>query len=63
LAFSILNTPKKLGSSLLRRAAASGSKSTPKGSPRAGTRRSPRGGPTKAPRGKVGADGTGGVGR
>ncbi|NXY92239.1 NUMA1 protein, partial [Alcedo cyanopectus] len=53
LAFSILNTPKKLGNSLLRRAA--GRKNTPKNSPRgASTRRSPRIATTKSPKGKVG---------
>uniref|UniRef100_A0A8C5S6T1 Nuclear mitotic apparatus protein 1 n=1 Tax=Laticauda laticaudata TaxID=8630 RepID=A0A8C5S6T1_LATLA len=40
LAFSILNTPKKLGNSLLRRGA--NRKVTPKSSPRSGSRRSPR---------------------
>ncbi|XP_025029358.1 nuclear mitotic apparatus protein 1 isoform X1 [Python bivittatus] len=40
LAFSILNTPKKLGNSLLRRGA--NRKVTPKSSPRGGSRRSPR---------------------
>ncbi|KAM3837424.1 nuclear mitotic apparatus protein 1 isoform 2-T3 [Vipera latastei] len=40
LAFSILNTPKKLGNSLLRRGA--NRKVTPKNSPRSGSRRSPR---------------------
>ncbi|NWS47544.1 NUMA1 protein, partial [Probosciger aterrimus] len=50
LAFSILNTPKKLGSSLLRRAAAR--KGTPKGSPRAGARRSPRIATAKSPKSK-----------
>ncbi|XP_032345114.1 nuclear mitotic apparatus protein 1 isoform X5 [Camelus ferus] len=42
MAFSILNTPKKLGNSLLRRAASK--KAPPKASPntRSGTRRSPR---------------------
>lgn len=42
MAFSILNTPKKLGNSLLRRGAAK--KALPKGSPntRSGMRRSPR---------------------
>ncbi|NWH69026.1 NUMA1 protein, partial [Geococcyx californianus] len=58
MAFSILNTPKKLGSSLLRRAAAR--KNTPKNSPRATTRRSPRIATTKSPRSKVGAPSTGG---
>lgn len=51
MAFSILNTPKKLGSSLLRRAAAR--KATPKGSPRAGARRSPRIATAKSPKGKA----------
>ncbi|KAK2513353.1 hypothetical protein Q9233_015595 [Columba guinea] len=50
LAFSILNTPKKLGNSLLRRAA--GRKSTPKGTPRSGARRSPRIASAKSPKGK-----------
>ncbi|XP_070605477.1 nuclear mitotic apparatus protein 1 isoform X4 [Erythrolamprus reginae] len=50
LAFSILNTPKKLGSSLLRRGA--NRKVTPKNSPRSGSRRSPRNAPTPA-KGKV----------
>lgn len=42
MTFSILNTPKKLGNSLLRRGAAK--KALPKASPNAGggTRRSPR---------------------
>ncbi|NXQ85714.1 NUMA1 protein, partial [Nyctibius grandis] len=52
MAFSILNTPKKLGNSLLRRAAAR--KATPKTSPRGGTRRSPRIATGKSPKGKVG---------
>ncbi|NXI50003.1 NUMA1 protein, partial [Chloroceryle aenea] len=53
MAFSILNTPKKLGNSLLRRAA--GRKNTPKNSPRSGnTRRSPRIATAKSPKGKVG---------
>ncbi|NXW90918.1 NUMA1 protein, partial [Alopecoenas beccarii] len=52
LAFSILNTPKKLGNSLLRRAA--GRKSTPRGTPRGGARRSPRIASAKSPKGKVG---------
>ncbi|NXI47573.1 NUMA1 protein, partial [Galbula dea] len=52
MAFSILNTPKKLGNSLLRRAAR---KNTPKNSPRGGsTRRSPRIASAKSPKGKVG---------
>ncbi|NXV71482.1 NUMA1 protein, partial [Atlantisia rogersi] len=51
-AFSILNTPKKLGSSLLRRAA--GRKGTPKNSPRPSARRSPRSATPKSPKGKVG---------
>ncbi|NXG70705.1 NUMA1 protein, partial [Baryphthengus martii] len=56
MAFSILNTPKKLGNSLLRRAA--GRKNTPKNSPRGGsTRRSPRNATTKSPKGKVGTHG------
>ncbi|XP_065490931.1 nuclear mitotic apparatus protein 1 isoform X2 [Caloenas nicobarica] len=52
LAFSILNTPKKLGNSLLRRAA--GRKNTPKGTPRGGggARRSPRIASAKSPKGK-----------
>uniref|UniRef100_A0A8V5GTD6 Nuclear mitotic apparatus protein 1 N-terminal hook domain-containing protein n=1 Tax=Melopsittacus undulatus TaxID=13146 RepID=A0A8V5GTD6_MELUD len=50
LAFSILNTPKKLGNSLLRRA---NRKATAKGSPRAGSRRSPRIATAKTPKGKV----------
>ncbi|NWI63425.1 NUMA1 protein, partial [Todus mexicanus] len=57
MAFSILNTPKKLGNSLLRRAA--GRKNTPKNSPRGGsTRRSPRIATAKSPKGKVGTHGT-----
>ncbi|NXS12750.1 NUMA1 protein, partial [Neodrepanis coruscans] len=52
MAFSILNTPKKLGNRLLRRAAAR--KSTPKSSPGGSTRRSPRIATTKSPKGKVG---------
>ncbi|NXV97836.1 NUMA1 protein, partial [Calonectris borealis] len=52
MAFSILNTPKKLGNSLLRRAA--GRKTTPKNSPRGSTRRSPRIATAKSPKGKVG---------
>ncbi|NXJ84796.1 NUMA1 protein, partial [Trogon melanurus] len=52
MAFSILNTPKKLGSSLLRRAASR--KATPKNSPRGSTRRSPRIATAKSPKGKVG---------
>uniref|UniRef100_A0A6G1REM4 Nuclear mitotic apparatus protein 1 n=1 Tax=Hypotaenidia okinawae TaxID=2861861 RepID=A0A6G1REM4_9GRUI len=51
-AFSILNTPKKLGNSLLRRAA--GRKGTPKNSPRASARRSPRIATAKSPKGKAG---------
>ncbi|NWS78085.1 NUMA1 protein, partial [Crotophaga sulcirostris] len=57
MAFSILNTPKKLGSSLLRRAVAR--KNTPKNSPRATARRSPRIATAKTPRGKVGTPVTG----
>ncbi|XP_053161325.1 nuclear mitotic apparatus protein 1 isoform X2 [Hemicordylus capensis] len=49
LAFSILNTPKKLGNSLLRRGA--NRKVTPKSSPQAGSRRSPRA--ATSPKGKV----------
>ncbi|NXG10828.1 NUMA1 protein, partial [Sakesphorus luctuosus] len=52
MAFSILNTPKKLGNRLLRRAAAR--KSTPKNSPSGSTRRSPRIATAKSPKGKVG---------
>ncbi|NXY00531.1 NUMA1 protein, partial [Centropus bengalensis] len=52
MAFSILNTPKKLGSSLLRRATTRTNPS--KNSPRGGTRRSPRGATTRSPRAKVG---------
>ncbi|NXT96165.1 NUMA1 protein, partial [Anhinga rufa] len=52
MAFSILNTPKKLGNSLLRRAA--GRKTTPKASPRGSARRSPRIATAKSPKGKVG---------
>ncbi|NXG39753.1 NUMA1 protein, partial [Dromaius novaehollandiae] len=55
MAFSILNTPKKLGNSLLRRAASR--KTTPKNSPRGSTRRSPRIATAKSPKGKVGAVG------
>ncbi|XP_071421433.1 nuclear mitotic apparatus protein 1 [Pithys albifrons albifrons] len=51
MAFSILNTPKKLGNRLLRRAAAR--KSTPKNSPRGSTRRSPRIATAKSPKGKA----------
>ncbi|XP_072707120.1 nuclear mitotic apparatus protein 1 isoform X2 [Ciconia boyciana] len=51
MAFSILNTPKKLGNSLLRRAA--GRKTTPKNSPRGSTRRSPRIATAKSPKGKA----------
>ncbi|KAM6226069.1 nuclear mitotic apparatus protein 1-like, partial [Porphyrio hochstetteri] len=51
-AFSILNTPKKLGTSLLRRAA--GRKGTPKNSPRPSARRSPRIATAKSPKGKAG---------
>uniref|UniRef100_H9GTM5 Nuclear mitotic apparatus protein 1 n=1 Tax=Anolis carolinensis TaxID=28377 RepID=H9GTM5_ANOCA len=50
LAFTLLNTPKKLGNSLLRRGA--NRKVTPKNSPRGGIRRSPR--TSASPRGKVG---------
>ncbi|XP_072849471.2 nuclear mitotic apparatus protein 1 isoform X1 [Pogona vitticeps] len=49
LAFSILNTPKKLGNSLLRRGV--NRKVTPKNSPRGGTRRSPR--TSVSPKGKA----------
>ncbi|XP_042314042.1 nuclear mitotic apparatus protein 1 isoform X2 [Sceloporus undulatus] len=49
LAFSILNTPKKLGNSLLRRGA--NRKVTPKNSPRSGSRRSPR--TSTSPKGKA----------
>lgn len=52
MAFSILNTPKKLGNSLLRRAA--NRKTTPKNSPRGTARRSPRIASTKSPKGKAG---------
>ncbi|XP_029898144.1 nuclear mitotic apparatus protein 1 isoform X2 [Aquila chrysaetos chrysaetos] len=52
MAFSILNTPKKLGNSLLRRAA--GRKTTTKNSPRGSARRSPRIATAKSPKGKVG---------
>ncbi|XP_075268723.1 LOW QUALITY PROTEIN: nuclear mitotic apparatus protein 1 [Opisthocomus hoazin] len=53
MAFSILNTPKKLGSSLLRRAAAR--KNTPKNSPRGGgARRSPRIATARSPKAKAG---------
>ncbi|KAM9263424.1 nuclear mitotic apparatus protein 1 [Cariama cristata] len=52
MAFSILNTPKKLGNSLLRRAASR--KTTPKNSPRGSARRSPRIATTaKSPKGKA----------
>uniref|UniRef100_A0A8B9R4J1 Nuclear mitotic apparatus protein 1 n=1 Tax=Anas platyrhynchos TaxID=8839 RepID=A0A8B9R4J1_ANAPL len=51
MAFSILNTPKKLGNSLLRRAA--GRKATPKGSPHGTARRSPRIASAKSPKGKA----------
>ncbi|CAM5074869.1 unnamed protein product [Natator depressus] len=50
MAFSILNTPKKLGSSLLRRGA--NRKTTPKTSPRGSARRSPRIATAKSPKGK-----------
>ncbi|XP_061485173.1 nuclear mitotic apparatus protein 1 isoform X3 [Rhineura floridana] len=49
LAFSILNTPKKLGNSLLRRGP--NRKVTPKNSPRSSSRRSPRA--AASPKGKV----------
>ncbi|XP_062830487.1 nuclear mitotic apparatus protein 1 isoform X1 [Anolis carolinensis] len=49
LAFTLLNTPKKLGNSLLRRGA--NRKVTPKNSPRGGIRRSPR--TSASPRGKA----------
>ncbi|XP_048807360.1 LOW QUALITY PROTEIN: nuclear mitotic apparatus protein 1 [Lagopus muta] len=52
MAFSILNTPKKLGNSLLRRAA--NRKTTPKNSPRGTARRSPRIASAKSPKGKAG---------
>ncbi|NWR55732.1 NUMA1 protein, partial [Bucorvus abyssinicus] len=52
LAFSILNTPKKLGNSLLRRATSR--KTTPKSSPHSSARRSPRIATAKSPKGKVG---------
>uniref|UniRef100_A0A8B9MBJ0 Nuclear mitotic apparatus protein 1 n=1 Tax=Accipiter nisus TaxID=211598 RepID=A0A8B9MBJ0_9AVES len=52
MAFSILNTPKKLGNSLLRRAA--GRKTATKNSPRGSARRSPRIATAKSPKGKVG---------
>ncbi|KAM6386249.1 LOW QUALITY PROTEIN: nuclear mitotic apparatus protein 1 [Alca torda] len=52
MAFSILNTPKKLGNSLLRRAA--GRKTTPKNSPHGSARRSPRIATAKSPKGKTG---------
>ncbi|XP_061057311.1 nuclear mitotic apparatus protein 1 isoform X4 [Eubalaena glacialis] len=42
MAFSILNTPKKLGNSLLRRAASKKAPSKASPNPRSGTRRSPR---------------------
>ncbi|XP_029898143.1 nuclear mitotic apparatus protein 1 isoform X4 [Aquila chrysaetos chrysaetos] len=51
MAFSILNTPKKLGNSLLRRAA--GRKTTTKNSPRGSARRSPRIATAKSPKGKA----------
>ncbi|XP_042648345.1 nuclear mitotic apparatus protein 1 isoform X2 [Tyto alba] len=51
MAFSILNTPKKLGNSLLRRAA--GRKTTPKNSPHGSARRSPRIATAKSPKGKA----------
>ncbi|XP_075775767.1 nuclear mitotic apparatus protein 1 isoform X2 [Pelodiscus sinensis] len=50
MAFSILNTPKKLGSSLLRRG--TNRKVTPKSSPRGSARRSPRIATAKSPKGK-----------
>ncbi|XP_054830731.1 nuclear mitotic apparatus protein 1 isoform X2 [Eublepharis macularius] len=49
LAFSILNTPKKLGNSLLRRGA--NRKATPKSTPRGSSRRSPR--TATSPKGKA----------
>ncbi|XP_033001789.1 nuclear mitotic apparatus protein 1 isoform X2 [Lacerta agilis] len=49
MAFSILNTPKKLGNSLLRRGP--NRKVTPKSSPRSSSRRSPRA--ASSPKGKV----------
>ncbi|XP_060129950.1 nuclear mitotic apparatus protein 1 isoform X3 [Zootoca vivipara] len=49
MAFSILNTPKKLGNSLLRRGP--NRKVTPKNSPRSSSRRSPRA--TSSPKGKA----------
>ncbi|XP_066474969.1 nuclear mitotic apparatus protein 1 isoform X2 [Tiliqua scincoides] len=49
LAFSILNTPKKLGNSLLRRGA--NRKVTPTKTPRGGSRRSPR--TAASPKGKM----------
>ncbi|XP_060627281.2 nuclear mitotic apparatus protein 1 isoform X2 [Anolis sagrei] len=49
LAFTLLNTPKKLGNSLLRRGA--NRKVTPKNSPRGGIRKSPR--TSASPRGKA----------
>ncbi|NWW74463.1 NUMA1 protein, partial [Climacteris rufus] len=52
MAFSILNTPKKLGNRLLRRAATR--KSTHAASPSGSTRRSPRIATAKSPKGKVG---------
>ncbi|XP_042089116.1 nuclear mitotic apparatus protein 1 isoform X6 [Ovis aries] len=42
MAFSILNTPKKLGNSLLRKAASKKAPSKASPNPRSGTRRSPR---------------------
>uniref|UniRef100_A0A8B9MBY9 Nuclear mitotic apparatus protein 1 n=1 Tax=Accipiter nisus TaxID=211598 RepID=A0A8B9MBY9_9AVES len=51
MAFSILNTPKKLGNSLLRRAA--GRKTATKNSPRGSARRSPRIATAKSPKGKA----------
>ncbi|NXC82476.1 NUMA1 protein, partial [Cercotrichas coryphoeus] len=54
MAFNILNTPRKLGQRLLRRAAAQRSTATPSTS--GGARRSPRIATTKSPKGKVGTD-------
>lgn len=42
MAFSILNTPKKLGNSLLRRGASKKTPAKVSPNPRSGTRRSPR---------------------
>ncbi|NXA13142.1 NUMA1 protein, partial [Sapayoa aenigma] len=52
VAFSILNSHKKLGNRLLRRAAPR--KSTPKNSPSGSTRRSPRIATAKSSKGKGG---------